>query len=201
MATEAAPHAQVKAAPTFSAGFVLKKATLSALVALGLLVAFAITRPDRVRRGVEALASRLLRRMGRAGSAADAPVRLIGRGMVARAVALSVLSQAIALLQVWLLAHAVGIELNPLTMYAVITMGTVVSALPLSVAGLGTREATVVFSLASLGVEAGPAASFALLWLGNFLVMLGVSLVAFVHHREPGASRDCRPTGVQRGVE
>ena len=84
---------------------------------------------------------------------------------------------------------------------AVITMGTVVSALPLSVAGLGTREATVVFSLASLGVEAGPAASFALLWLGNFLVMLGVSLVAFVHHREPGASRDCRPTGVQRGVE
>jgi branched-chain amino acid transport system permease protein len=36
MATEAAPHAPVQSASTFSVGFILKKAALSALVALGL---------------------------------------------------------------------------------------------------------------------------------------------------------------------
>ena len=77
-----------------------------------------------------------------------------------------------------------------MTMYAVISMATLVSALPISVAGIGTREATVLLALAGFGVTLSTATVFSVLWLANFMVMLGVSLLFFVRFREPMKSGD-----------
>lgn len=161
------------------------------LVALGILVAIAIAWPEWLRRSCEKVGSRLLRRFGEASAAElRQPRKPLSRALILRAVALSILSQVLALLQMWLFARSVGIDLSPVTMYAVISMATLVSALPISVAGIGTREATVLLALAGFGVTLSTATVFSVLWLANFMVMLGVSLLFFVRFREPMKSGD-----------
>ncbi len=136
-------------------------------------------------RQVDRLSGRLLKRLHARGSitspdAVDSAAPRLGRGMIASALALSAFSQILALGQVYLFACALGLELNPLMIYAVVTVATVVASLPLSIAGFGTREIAVVLALTSLGVSNEDAVSFSLLWLGNFVAMLGLSFVAFL---------------------
>ncbi|GGA81766.1 hypothetical protein GCM10011521_20130 [Arenimonas soli] len=150
------------------------------VVFAGVLIAL-LLRPGWLQRRVAIAAARLQARSAN-GAARPVPVvdsRFSRRTLVA-ATGLSILSQALAILQVWLFARAAQVEIDALSVYAVVTMATVVASLPLSVAGIGTREAAVVLALGALGVPIANAMGFSLFWLINFLAMLAATFVLFL---------------------
>jgi len=66
-------------------------------------------------------------------------------------------------LQCQILALALGLDLTYLQITYVISLGGLVTLLPVSIAGLGTREAAITFYLSSLGVNPDRGLSFSLL--------------------------------------
>jgi uncharacterized protein (TIRG00374 family) len=64
--------------------------------------------------------------------------------------------------------------------FVLVPLVTVVSMLPISVAGLGVREAAVVYFFAKLGVDAGAALGMSLVWFSLTLIVCGSGGVAFL---------------------
>lgn len=167
--------------------------TLCILAAVGLAVT--LGQPRVLQTCVYAVTARLLRRISSQTKDCQPddihvgfrPSTLLG------AAGLSLFSQALALVQIYLFAQAVQISLNPISIYAVVTMATIIASLPLSVAGIGTREAAVILSLVAMGVDSEQAFAFSILWLVNFLVMLATSFLFFVNRpRDPVLSKESR---------
>jgi hypothetical protein len=144
-------------------------ATGAALVAgwwaLPLLVSRVLAPTNRVRRLVEAD----LRRFWRDG------------GLLARTAAISVFFHVLQIVAVMLVGRAVGLGV-PWPYYFVFhPLVSILSALPLSLAGLGIREVGYVWFLST--VESVPhetAAAFALLWLAVLLASSGVGGLVFL---------------------
>jgi hypothetical protein len=89
-------------------------------------------------------------------------------------VALTVLAYVIFFGECYLLALALRLPIDfPTTAFA-IALGSLVTLVPISISGLGTREAAVVGYLSSLGVNAEAALSFSLLVFVAFYVAGGV---------------------------
>lgn len=88
--------------------------------------------------------------------------------------ALSLVASLLALGRIWLLAVALGINLNPLQVVAVSSLATVVSLLPFSVGGIGFRDVTLTVILGKIGYSADQAIS-----LSSFILLLNiVNLIA-----------------------
>ncbi|NWJ47728.1 MAG: flippase-like domain-containing protein [Chloroflexi bacterium] len=86
----------------------------------------------------------------------------------------TLLASALALFRIWLLALALGMNLNPLQVVAVSSLATVVSLIPVSVAGIGARDVALVAILDKLGYLHEKAIS-----LSSFILLLNlVNLVA-----------------------
>jgi uncharacterized membrane protein YbhN (UPF0104 family) len=86
----------------------------------------------------------------------------------------TLLASALALFRIWLLALALGMNLNPLQVVAVSSLATVVSLVPVSVAGIGARDVALVAILDKLGYLHEKAIS-----LSVFILLLNlVNLVA-----------------------
>lgn len=147
----------------------------------GLALVWMLAHPRAMQRIVERVAAKLLRRLHvqDVGTEAEHDMPSIRGRTLACATGISVGSQALAVVQMYFLARAVGIDIGPLVLYGVVSMATLVASLPVSVAGIGTREATVIFALTSLGASTGQAISFSLLWLINFVAMLVISFGFF----------------------
>jgi uncharacterized membrane protein YbhN (UPF0104 family) len=62
----------------------------------------------------------------------------------------------------WFLADAMGIEIGFISLVGVLAGANLISALPITVSGLGTREVALVALLAPFGVATGQALGFAL---------------------------------------
>jgi uncharacterized protein (TIRG00374 family) len=75
------------------------------------------------------------------------------------------------LLQIWLLAKAVGLGLDLWTMLALVPLALVIGLFPFTLAGIGTRDAAFV---ALLGAYANPAAAAALGLLVTFRYILPI---------------------------
>lgn len=87
---------------------------------------------------------------------------------------LSLGASLLALGRIWLLAIALGINLNPLQVVAVSSLATVVSLLPFSVGGIGFRDVTLTVILGKIGYSTDQAIS-----LSSFILLLNiVNLVA-----------------------
>ncbi len=87
---------------------------------------------------------------------------------------LSVFVQAANVVLVWLIGAAMGLPVPPLYYWILVPVVTLVTLVPVSLNGMGLREAATVFLLAPLGIETGTALSLAFLWFLSFSV---VSLV------------------------
>jgi uncharacterized protein (TIRG00374 family) len=86
----------------------------------------------------------------------------------------TVAGSALALFRVWLLALAIGLNLNLLQVVAVSSLATAVSLVPVSVGGIGARDVTLVGILSKLGYASEKAIS-----LSTLILMLNlVNLVA-----------------------
>lgn len=93
---------------------------------------------------------------------------------------LSLLIQVAGILQVWLLSHALGIEV-PLTAFAVVVpLVTLLTMLPISVNGVGVREGFLMLLLAPVGVSAAEALALGLLWLTMLAAASLIGGIVFV---------------------
>jgi uncharacterized membrane protein YbhN (UPF0104 family) len=85
------------------------------------------------------------------------------RAVVASAL-LSLLVQVTGVIQVWLIGRALGLDV-PIGVFGVaVPMVALLTLLPVSVSGMGVREAGMVLFLQPAGVAVGPAVTVAFLW-------------------------------------
>ena len=84
--------------------------------------------------------------------------------------ALTVLSYAIFFGQCYLLALALGLPTGFIRVTYAIALGSLVTLVPISISGLGTREATIIAFLGTAGVPAEAALGFSLLVFVTFYI-------------------------------
>ncbi len=107
------------------------------------------------------------------------------------AVLLTVLGWSVNYVAGWLLARSIGLPLTVVDVAGVSAVGSLVSLLPISVMGAGTRDLAVVALLAAYGVGRTEALAFSTLLLGFLVVtalVCGYSLFTRHVRRRPKAS-------------
>jgi uncharacterized membrane protein YbhN (UPF0104 family) len=137
-----------------------------------------------------------LRRLGQIVGRSAAAVRsLVGAPrLLAGVLSLSVAMKACVAVTLLLLAASLGLRPRTAEVLLFLPLHTVVSALPLSVNGLGLREANLVGFFARLGFEAEQATSLALLHLLWLYVVALPGVLALVR-----APSDAAPKARSRG--
>ncbi len=79
-----------------------------------------------------------------------------------------------------ILSVALNIDIPPLAMFIIIPLSTLIMLLPVSINGVGVREAILVFFFSLYGVSPEAAIAFAWVWLGFLLVQGVVGGILFV---------------------
>jgi len=87
---------------------------------------------------------------------------------------LTLLTYGIFFFQCYLLALALGMRVTFVTVMSAVSLGSLVTLLPVSISGLGTREASIVAYLGKVGVPAESALSFSLLVFITFYIVGGL---------------------------
>jgi glycosyltransferase 2 family protein len=87
-------------------------------------------------------------------------------GALARVLVMSIVVQAIRVIQAWCLGEALGIELSLLVYFAAIPVILLIMQVPVTVNGLGTTQVAFVTLLGANGIDAAPATALSLLFLG-----------------------------------
>ena len=90
------------------------------------------------------------------------------------AVALTVVAYAIFFGQCYLLTLALGLQVNFVQVSFAVALGSLVTLLPISISGLGTREAVMIAYLGTAGVPAEMALGFSLLVFVTFYIAGGL---------------------------
>ena len=176
-----------------------------ALAGLSLLILYLLFRQEFFFKLVGRITQKIAARIAHRHASAPPVLTAMPPAVVVKAVALSVASQCVAVMQMYCFARCVDIDVDPVTLYAVVSIATMVSWLPITIAGMGTREAAVVAALAGLGVAADEGVAFALAWLLNFVVMLlAFGLVFVIRTMTVGTgdrppTYDSKPVGTSRG--
>ncbi len=149
-----------------------------ALLTIGTVVALALTASPRTQVWLLNWLQRLRRNSQE--STPFEPVRLTP-WQILRQFALTLLATAIVYLRLYLLTIAVGVHLAPVPFVAAMSLATVAALVPVSVSGLGTRDAALVAVSGLLGISPEQALSISALILFlsivNGLVGLGVWLM------------------------
>jgi uncharacterized membrane protein YbhN (UPF0104 family) len=94
--------------------------------------------------------------------------------MLAFGCILGLAAQALTTAIHWGVAVALGLSVSPLALTWIIALGTIVGMFPISLAGLGVREATYVGLLSLYGVSAGSALALSLTMFA-ILILLGLT--------------------------
>jgi len=98
---------------------------------------------------------------------------------LAESVMLTVLSYAIYFGQVCLIGQAVDLPISCVNIAMVTAVGILVGYAPVTIAGLGTREATLIFLFGQYGIPAENALSFAFLYNLVYIICIGFISAAF----------------------
>ena len=107
-----------------------------------------------------------------------------------RLLAISIVRNLAGVLALYLLCQSIDIEVSPFTIAWVRAATTIVVFLPLSMLGLGVREASFLYLLHPFGVQEASAVALGLLYLAANLGIAGIgglieAHVLFTHRRSP----------------
>ena len=97
--------------------------------------------------------------------------RQITAGTCAAAALLTLAAFILFNAECYLIAKSLGIAVGPIDTAYAVSLGTLIAMVPVSISGLGTRDATVVAYFSALGVPAAVALSFSLLWYVAFYLL------------------------------
>ncbi len=93
---------------------------------------------------------------------------------IALSVLLTLLAYGVFYTQNFLLAKALGIDVNFVTTSYAVALGSLITLLPISISGLGTREAVMIFYLGIAGIAPEQALGFSLLAFFTFYICGGL---------------------------
>jgi uncharacterized protein (TIRG00374 family) len=95
------------------------------------------------------------------------------------ALGLTILSYGIYFLQTLLIGWAIGLPLGYIQIASVVAAGILVGYIPITIAGLGTREAVLIILFGRLSVPATEALSFAFLYNLVYIACVGLICAGF----------------------
>jgi uncharacterized protein (TIRG00374 family) len=102
------------------------------------------------------------------------------------AVGLSLILQMIVIVVFYLISRSLSLSVPLLYFFLFVPLISVVSMLPISVAGLGVREGSAVYFFAKVGLDSAGALSLSLLWFALMAVSSGLGAIVFlVGHPHP----------------
>ena len=87
---------------------------------------------------------------------------------------LTIIAYAITFFECWLVARALQIDVSYTFIIFAVSVAGLVSLLPISLAGLGTRDAAFIILFASQGVASADALAFSILYFGIFGIILSL---------------------------
>ncbi|MCE9614085.1 MAG: flippase-like domain-containing protein [Lentisphaerae bacterium] len=105
------------------------------------------------------------------------------RGLLSRTLGLSALNHLIAVVGTMAYGRAAGLSMGPIDYLAAFLSINLISAIPITPSGIGTRETAALMLLGALGVAHGQAVSVTLMLFGSLLVWSlvgGIVYAAFV---------------------
>ncbi|HET9496195.1 MAG TPA: lysylphosphatidylglycerol synthase transmembrane domain-containing protein, partial [Chloroflexia bacterium] len=160
------------------------------VVVTALLVGLAIYNPTRTWT-VNQVRKRLARLRGRDQSGEAGEPWTLSRTTLVWVAVLTVTGFALSIFRVWLLAAAVGVWLGPLEVAGYVGLTTAAALVPVSVGGIGTRDAVSALALGQLGYAAadGVAVSALILLLNASQAVIG--WLVWLRYRP--AQRDAAP--------
>ena len=111
-------------------------------------------------------------------------LRELRAGLLARVVLWTAVSWVIQYVQSYLFSNALGLNVGFWDLVVMINVVGIVSLLPITVAGLGSRDVTVVYYFAQLGLGAPEALAFSSLMLTAVLGYILVAAIVLLCWRE-----------------
>lgn len=106
------------------------------------------------------------------------------RSVIVRAFGLSLIVQAAVVLAVYVLARGLGLTPPFMMMFVFVPIVSALSAMPVSISGLGIREASMVMVLGTLGITAEAATAVSFAWFLSMAVAGCFGLPAYFKQRE-----------------
>lgn len=97
---------------------------------------------------------------------------------------LTVIVWVITIVQYYLVALALGIDISFLYLFAIMPIVNIISSLPIAFGGIGTREASLVFFFGLIGLSPSSAVSFALVILLFNLLLAAVGFLGVSSEKE-----------------
>ena len=89
-----------------------------------------------------------------------------------------------SIFQIYVIGLTIGIAFDYTFLLAIMSIAVIIELIPISVSGLGTREAFLVFALSLVGIAAGTAIAFSLLYM--ILAYWSIALIGlFFWVRDP----------------
>jgi uncharacterized protein (TIRG00374 family) len=107
--------------------------------------------------------------------------------LVLRVVSLSVLMQLIQIVVFWVLAMGVGSNISFIQYALAVPLTLIVAGLPISIGGLGVREAAIVTLFSAIGMETSQATAVAILYLPVLILSSLPGLYFFLTTRNHNA--------------
>ena len=104
----------------------------------------------------------------------------VGRAVAVRAALLTIASWAVTFGANYCFGLSLGLPLSYFEMAGISAVCSLVSSLPISIAGAGTRDAALIAILAGYGIGSAEAVVFSTLMLSNVLFVGAVCALAFV---------------------
>jgi uncharacterized membrane protein YbhN (UPF0104 family) len=154
------------------------------LLALAVVAVVALASWTRTRSWAVAFISKRLERFGIGrGSADGGDAWSFGASTIGWVTLLTGLSFATSIFRVWLLAGAVGIWLGPAEVAGYVGLTTAAALVPVTVGGVGTRDAVSALALAQLGHSAAQAIAVSLLILLLNLTQAIIGWVVWLRYR------------------
>lgn len=89
-------------------------------------------------------------------------------GWLLAGVALTICANGVFFGQCYLLAYTLGLSLSFVQVASAVALGSLITLIPVSISGMGTREATIIAYLGTAGVAAEQALGFSLLVFATF---------------------------------
>ncbi len=112
--------------------------------------------PERHKRGLRSGFDDFHRSMGKMGKR---------KGGLLLMLLFSMIIWLLSVVEIYLLSIAMGLEISYLFLVAVLSITAIIELIPVSIMGLGTREAFFIFIFAMIGIGSQQAVSFSLLYL------------------------------------
>lgn len=105
------------------------------------------------------------------------------RALIAKALLLSALLQAMIIISVYILSLGIGQDIKPMAFFVFLPIIATLSAIPISISGIGIREASFVLLLGFLDIKPDVATAISFAWFLSIAAGGLIGLFEYLRHK------------------